>query len=387
MEPTFEEDIYADAALDGPYPAYRRIRDLGPAVWMPVHAMWAIGRFEDVRLALRADEVLISGKGVAANALVNAAARPITLTSDGETHLRRRQVLIRPVTPAPLNALRGRLETEADALVGRLAGSGDFDAMPGFAAHLPLTIVAELVGLNDEGRRNMLRWAAATFDNLGVMNDLGKGALPAVTELGRYVMSLDRESVAPDGWAAGLFDAADRGELSPDEASAMVIDYVVPALDTTILATGEMLWRLATTPGAYEAVREEPRLIPSVVNESVRLGSPIKSFTRFVHAPYEVGGIVIPQGARVAILFASANRDERRYEDPDLFKVARNPRDHVGWGHGAHTCVGMHLARLEMEVLLAALVRQIARIEVDRPMRIRNNTLQGFESLPARFLP
>jgi cytochrome P450 len=258
--------------------------------------------------------------------------------------------------------------------------------MPGFASHLPLTIVAELVGLNDDGRRSMLRWAAATFNNLGVMNELGRNAVPAVMELGAYVISLSRETVTPGGWAANLFDAADRGELSAAEATAMVIDYVAPALDTTILATGEMLWRLATTPGAYPAVREDPGLIAGVVNEAVRLASPIKSFTRFASAPYDAGGTVIPQGARVAVLFASANRDPRRYDEPDTFRVARNPRDHVGWGHGAHTCVGMHLARLEMEVLLAALARTVARIEVGAPQRIRNNTLQGFESLPARFV-
>lgn len=386
MAPELKQDIYGDAALSDPYPLYRQIRDVGPAVWMPAHDMWAIGRFDDVRLALRSDRILVSGKGVAANQPVNSASRPITLTSDGETHDRRRQVLIRPVSPAPLKALRDRLEGEADRLVDRLTGAGEFDAMADFAAYLPLAIVAELVGLNDTGRRNMLRWAAATFDNLGAMNELGTAALPAVRELGGYVMSLGREAVSPVGWAARLFEAADRGELSEAEATAMIIDYVVPALDTTILATGEMLWRLAMTDGAYAALREDPTLIHSVVNEAVRLASPIKSFTRYAAAPYEIGAMTIPTGSRVAILFASANRDERRYEDPDAFRLARNPRDHVGWGHGPHTCVGMHLARLEMEVLLAALVRRVSRLEVGPTRRIRNNTLQGFASLTSRFV-
>ncbi len=100
---------------------------------------------------------------------------------------------------------------------------------------------------------------------------------------------------------------------------------------------------------------------------------------------FEVGGQTIPKGVRVLILYASANRDERRYETPDAFIVTRNPRDQVGWGHGAHTCVGMHLARLEMEVLLTALVRHVGRIEVDEPERLLNNVLQGFTTLPTRF--
>src|ERR1700760_588002 len=100
--------------------------------------------------------------------------------------------------------------------------------MPRFAAHLPMTVVAELVGLDASGRQHMLRWAAATFDALGVLNARGQAALPVLLELGRYVRTLSRDTVEPGGWAAQLFDAAERGELSRDEANAMVIDYVAP---------------------------------------------------------------------------------------------------------------------------------------------------------------
>jgi cytochrome P450 len=259
--------------------------------------------------------------------------------------------------------------------------------MATFAAHLPVTVVAELVGLNEAGRKRMLRWAAATFDILGAMNLRTLTALPEAMSIGPYLRSLGHDSVTPGGWADRLFDAADRGELSPREARAMVLDYVGPALDTTILATGHMLWRLATTPGAYDAVRADPALIPGVVNESVRLASPIRGFTRHAAADYPLDGVTIRQGDRVLVLFASANHDERHYPDPERFDVRRNPRDHVGWGHGPHTCVGMHLARLEMEVLLAALIQRVERIEVGRPAIAWNNVLQGFARLPARFTP
>lgn len=383
--PTYRGDLYGQSALRDPYPTYRRLRNLAPAVWLRAQGMWAIAGFEDVRAALRASDVLVSGKGVAANDLMNGAVAPITLTSDGDTHQRRRGVLMQPVGPDPLKELRPRLEAEADRLVAGLATGEAFDAMGGFASHLPVTVVAELVGLKEGARQNMLGWAAAVFDLLGVLNLRGQAAIPQVMELARYAQALDRDQVEPGGWAARLFEAGDRGELSADEARNMVIDYVGPALDTTILATGQMLWRLATTPGAFDAVRADPGLIPGVVNEAVRMGSPIRGFTRYAATDYDAGGIVIPQGSRVLILFASANRDERRYPDPDTFDVRRNPRDHVGWGHGPHTCVGMHLARLEMEALLASLVRQVARIEVGRPRVAWNNVLQGFSALPARF--
>jgi cytochrome P450 len=383
--PQFDQDLYSDPRLDNPYPTYGILRDLGPLVWLPMHNLLAISRFEDVRAALRADEALISGEGVAANDIVNSRGAPITLTSDGETHSRRRRILIQPVSPGPLKDLKSELEAEAEILVARLATGQTFCAMEDFASHLPLAIVAQRVGLNGDGRSNMLRWAAATFNALGVMNPRGLASLPIMGELGAYVVKLERDQVTRGGWADRLFDAADRGELSAEEARSMVIDYVGPSLDTTILATGHLIHFLATTRGAFDAVRSDPSLVPSAVNEAMRLGSPIRGFTRMARDDFEVGGQTIPKGVRVLILYASANRDERRYETPDAFIVTRNPRDQVGWGHGAHTCVGMHLARLEMEVLLTALVRHVGRIEVDEPERLLNNVLQGFTTLPTRF--
>jgi cytochrome P450 len=383
--PTFGADLYSDPLLEDPYAAYRALRDLGPVVWLPAHQLLAIGRFADVRAALRADEALVSGAGVAANDLVNRGDAPITLTSDGETHARRRQVLIRPVSPVSLRELRPEMEAEAQALVARLATGDIFCGVDDFAAYLPVTIVARMVGLNDGGRRNMLRWAAATFDALGVMNTRGLAALPIMRELAAYVGTLGRDQVAPGGWADRLFDAADRGELSADEARAMVIDYVAPSLDTTILATGFMLHCLATVEGAFDAVRSDPTLVPSAVNEALRFGSPLKGFTRLASEDVDIDGQTVPKGSRVLILYASANHDERHYDRPDVFVADRNPRDHVGWGHGPHICVGMHLARLEMEVLLDAIIRHVGRIEVGTPKYLRNNVLQGFTSLPTRF--
>jgi cytochrome P450 len=383
--PQFNQDLYSDPLLDDPYPTYRTLRDLGPLVWLTTHNLLAISRFDDVRAALRADQVLISGEGVAANDIVNGRGAPITLTSDGETHARRRRILIQPVSPGPLKDLKSELEAEAEVLVARLATGQTFCAMQDFASHLPLAIVAKRVGLNDGGRSNMLRWAAATFNALGVMNPRGLASLSIMGELGAYVAKLGRDQVTRGGWADMLFDAADRDELSSQEARSMVIDYVGPSLDTTILATGHLIHYLATTEGAFDAVRSDPSLVPAAVNEAVRLGSPIRGFTRLARDDVEIGGQTIPKGVRCLILYASANRDERRYEKPDAFVVTRNPRDQVGWGHGAHTCVGMHLARLEMEVLLTALVRQVERIEVDEPERLLNNVLQGFTSLPTRF--
>ena len=271
--------------------------------------------------------------------------------------------------------------------MAELADSGTFDAMARFAAYLPVNVVGELVGLNKPGRRQHAAVGGCNLRHTRRHERARRRRHAAgVIELGRYIRRLDRDAVEPGSWAARLFDAEDAGDLSLEEARAMIIDYIGPALDTTILATGHMVWRLANTPGAFDAVRAEPALIPSVVNETVRLASPIRGFTRYAAADYDASGTVIPQGDRVLVLFASANRDERHYADPDVFDVRRNPRDHVGFGHGAHTCAGMHLARLEMEVLLKALVDGVSRIETDVPKPVWNNVLQGLRTLPARFV-
>lgn len=381
--PSLQDDPYSDALLRDPYAFYRRVRDSAPAVWLPKRNLWAIGRYDDVRAALRSDTILVSGHGVAANDRVNRGTAPITLTSDGEVHVRRRRVLMQPVMPASLTSLRAQLEGEADRLITRLATGREFDAVARFASHLPVSVVAQLVGLDDKGCKNMLRWAAATFNALGVMNARGMVSMPALLDLGRYVQNLDRTRVKPGGWADKLFEAAESGDLSIEEARAMVIDYVGPALDTTILATAHLLWLLATTSGAYDALRAEPELASGVVHEAVRLASPIRGFTRLAVEDYPMGDVTIPKGSRVLVLFASANHDERHYNDPDTFDIRRNPRDHVGWGHGRHMCVGMHLARMEMQVLLETLVRRVARISVGKPTYIKNNVLQGLKRLPA----
>jgi cytochrome P450 len=167
----------------------------------------------------------------------------------------------------------------------------------------------------------------------------------------------------------------------------MVLDYATPSLDTTILAIGEMLWRLATVEGAFDAVRADPGLIPSVVYEAVRMATPIRGFTRYVDSDFALSESVLPKGSRVFLLNASANRDERHYPDPDRFDVNRNPRDNLGWGYGRHFCAGMHVARLEMEALLGALVRSVQAIEAGSPTRLVNNAVHGYKHLPLILHP
>jgi len=383
--PAVDVDLYAPAVVEDSAAAFAAIREAGPVVWLPRQRMWALGRFEEVRAALRDDELFLSGKGVAANPITNVAARKTTLFSDGETHVSRRKVLMRSLGAQALAPIVGRLDAEAEAIVGRLVGRGEFDAARDFSSGLPLEVVADLVGVRVPSER-LLSWGTISFDVLGPLNRRGLRAFPTSLGMLAYAQRLSRSRVIPGSWAASVFDAADRGEIDRTEARNMVIDFIAPSLDTTILASTYMLWLLGENPAAWQRLRREPELIPAAVVESVRLSSPIRGFTRYVSRDAEVAGVRMRAGERAVLLVGAANMDERQYPEPGRFELERPPGGNLGWGNGPHTCVGIHLAKLEMAALLRALVAQVETIELlGPPTRIRNNTLQGIARLPVRL--
>ncbi len=384
--PRIAADLYADDVIRDSAPLFRRIRDAGPLVWLPTHRLYALGRFADVRTALRDDTTFVSGRGVAANPIANRLGRHTTLNSDGDVHARRRKVLMRSLGARALAEVQEAVDSEAERLVDGLLRCARFDAVADFGAGLPVAVVAKLVGVRPD-HNTMLKWAAATFDGLGPTNGRARRHMPTGLSLQAYARRLTRRRVAPGSWAASVFDAHDGGEISSSEARALIVDLVAPALDTTILASAYMLMMLARNPEAWEAIRADPSLAPAAVVEAVRLGSPVRVFTRYVARDAHVDGIPLPRGSRVAVLYASANRDERRFADPERFDLLRENNTHLGWGNGPHTCVGIHLAKLEMHALLSAMIPRVARIDAGEPQPLMNNTLQGIAELATSFTP
>lgn len=380
--PVVDADLYTDDVLADSRELFARIREEGPVVWLPRQRMYALGRFDDVRAALRDDEVFLSGGGVAANPIANRLGTDTTLSSDGEVHSRRRRVLMKSLGAKALASIEEPLAHEARAVVASLLERGQFEAVADFASHLPVAVVSELVGVRG-GSARMLRWAAATFDGLGPVNRRSLRSLHRALGLLVYTMRLRPGAVAPGTWAASVFEAERRGELSPREARALVIDFVAPSLDTTILATTHLLWVLAANPETWARIREDPGLIPAAVVENVRLASPIRGFTRTLSREHEIDGVLMPEGSRVVLLFGAANLDPTRFPEPERFDLQRPAPGHLGWGNGPHTCVGIHLAKLEMAALLEAMIPRVATINVGTPTRLQNNTLQGIARLPA----
>ena len=383
--PIYDVDLYDDDVLRDPYPHYRALRELGPVVWLPRNALYALGRFEDVRAALRNPALFSSAQGVAANDHVNEMSRGTTLASDAPLHDRLRAIIAAPLLPRALEQIGPDIRAEARRLVDDLVTRGQFDAVADLAHHLPLTIVSKLVGLEDYGRGSMLRWASATFNVLGTMNERGCSAMADVQEMRGYLGGTGiRDHLRPGSWGDRIFQAGERGEVEPERCPVLMRDYLGPSLDTTIFATANLILLFGKYPEQWDLVRNDPALIPNAINESLRLESPIRGFTRHLATDAMIGGVSIPGGSRVLLLYASANRDERKWQDAERFDVRRRASDHLGFGNGTHMCAGLHLARLEMTALLEVLVEKVARFEIGEPVLALNNVLRGLASLPVR---
>ena len=161
------------------------------------------------------------------------------------------------------------------------------------------------------------------------------------------------------------------------------MDYIFPALDTTINATSTLIMHLARSPEQYDLLRQDPDLIPGAINEAVRLESPIRQFSRLIVKDIEIGGTVLAAGERALMMYSSANHDERQWENPENFDIRRSNAAHLGFGHGVHTCAGMHLAKLEITSLLRALIPRVSRFELTGdPVYGMNNVIRGLSSLP-----
>lgn len=382
VTPTSDVDLFSEENLLNPYPVYERLREQGGAVWLSRIDMFILTRFADVQGALADWQSFTSARGVMMNDRMNDTLQGIVLCSDDPEHAAMRKVLIAPLLPRELKALTDKITNEAEALVDRLVARKSFNAATEFAQYLPVTIVSELVGLPEEGRERMLDWAAANFDCFGPMNQRTIDAFPTVEEMVTYAFTeCVPGKLKPGGWAAKIWEAADRGEIRREQAPVMMNDYMGPSLDTTIFATSAAIMLLARNPDQWDVLRENLSIIPNAVNEVVRIESPIQNFSRVATRDVVIDGVTIPAGSRVIMSYGAANRDPRRWDDPDRFDVRRRAMDHLGFGHGVHQCIGNNLARMEITALLTALAKRVKRIELHDSERHINNVLRGFRRL------
>jgi cytochrome P450 len=382
--PVSDLDLHADSALLDPYPLYRELRGAGGAVWMRRYGMFALPRYADVRNALANWQVFSSARGVMFNEATNERVRGIPLVSDPPEHERLRRPLKMSLAAKELSLLESELSAATEALVERLVERKTFDAVSDFAQFLPMFIVTRHAGLPEEGRERTLEWADAIFNTCGPLDkQRTREALPLAGEQMHYLMTQAVPGkLTPGGWGQRLYDDAERGELAREECPVLMTDLMAPSLYTTIHATSSAVWLFGRHPDQWDEIRADPSLIPNAINEILRLESPAQGLTRYVTRDHTVGGVTIPAGSRVMVLYASANRDERKWKEPERFDVRREGvAEHLAWGFGPHACVGSGLARLELKVLLAALARRVRRFELGEVERGINMVLRGLRRL------
>ncbi len=387
--PAYSANIYTTDAVIDPYPHYTRLREQGPVVWLSRHRVYALPRYAECKTVLRDDKSFISGNGVALNPLTNRLSRGTTLISDGTEHDQRRKLVAHRLLPRALREISDNVDRLAADVVTAALERGELDGVDGLAYALPLAVVPDLVGWPYDQRDRLLAWGAATFDILGPINRQAVKSIPAALQMLRFARRVVRKrSMIEGSMAHEVLTSADNGKLSHAECAPLMIDYLAPSLDTTISAISNALHLFATHPEQWQVLRDDPSLIPNAVNEVIRFESPLRAFARHAGRDTEVAGVRIPMGARVLVIYSSANRDEREWDDPDTFDIRRDANRHLGFGQGAHACAGQALARLETSAMLRALVERVDRMELTaEPTWAINNIIRRHEQLPLKLIP
>jgi cytochrome P450 len=384
----YRYNLYTDAAAKDPYPKYKQLRQLGAVVWLHRHRAYALPRYNECKATLRDDSLFISGGGVALNPISNRLGRGTTLHSDGADHERRRKLVAHRLLPRSLRALADTIDQQADAIVEAALDRRTVDAVRDLASALPLAVVPDFVGWPRDQREHLIEWGGATFDILGPMNWRALKAAPRSLQMLWFARRVVRNRAALDGSIVDeLLTSADGKGVSQKQCSALMIDYIAPSLDTTISAISNAVYLLATHPEQWQLLKDNPGLIPNAINEIVRYESPLRAFARRVIRDTEIADTPIPAGARVVVLYASANRDEQEWDDPELFDIRRDAGRHLGFGNGAHACAGQALARMETAAMLRALIERVERIEVTgQPVWAANNIIRRHQSLPVTLV-
>ncbi|AUM16987.1 cytochrome P450 [Rhodococcus ruber] len=388
--PISDADPFDLDVLDNPLPFQEELREAGPVVRLDRLGVFGMGRYEQVHAALTDWQSFQSAAGVGlSNFRYEKPWRPpsLLLEADPPHHDAPRALLTRILGPRALRTLRNAWIDDAEDLVDEVLTRGtELDAVTDLAAAFPLRVFPDAVGIPDAGRENLLPYGDHTFNAFGPANSLVDRGISRIRDLSAWVNAqCVRDVLTEGGFGAQIWAAADRGDITHDQAPLIVRSLLTAGVDTTVNGLAAVLYAFATHPEQWRAVRANPSLARTAFDEAVRWESPVQTFFRTATRDIEIGGTVIPDGHKVLLFLGAANRDPRRWERPAAFDLARDPSGHVGFGMGIHQCVGQHVARLESEALLTALATRVESIEVDGPVhRHLNNTLRSWRSVPIR---
>jgi 4-methoxybenzoate monooxygenase (O-demethylating) len=367
------------------------LRDIAPAVYLERYDVWAVARFADVQAMLKDWETFTSTNRPFFDP--NAIRPNILLTEDPPDHNRTRAVIMRSLSAPALRRMKDEFDRAAVELVDRLLESAPthpvLDGHLDIASAYVLQVFPDILGLSREGRHHLLRFGDAAFNAFGPANEIQRRGMERAADAIAWVdRSVKRDAVDPDGLGGEMFKAADSGEITEGEAELLVRTLFAAGSDTTIYGIGNMIRAFAENPDQWRILREDRSLVRNAFEEVLRFESPSRFGGRATKGEAEVDGVRLPAGARIMVMFLTAGRDPRRWENPDTFDIRRKVTGHINLGYGIHACAGQALARIEGQAILQALVDRVAAIEpAGEPERAINFQAHGHEHIPVRLVP
>lgn len=392
--PSLSIDPFDVQFLSDPYAFHRTMREAGPVVWLETYGIYGMARFTEVSEALKDWQTFCSARGVGLTDFAkedNWRPPSLLLEADPPLHSRMRALVNKIVSLSAVRNLRPLWKAKAEHLVARLVEQRHIDAVTELAETYPLTVFPDTIGLPEKGRELLLTYAAVNFNAFGPRNalfeDSSAAASPQAIEW--VAAGCRRENLRSGGWGMAVHEAADRGECTVEEAERLIRSFLSAGLDTTVNGIGNMMFALATHPDQWQLLRDDPTLLRKAFEESLRWDSTVQTFFRTTTRDVAIGGITIPEGSKVLLFLAAANRDPQHWgEDAEQFNIRRRVSGHVGFGFGIHQCLGQMIARQEAELVLEALVPRVAEIRLSgEPERRLNNTLHALAKLPLELLP
>src|SRR6185369_3422204 len=316
-------------------------------------SVYGVARYAEVHAVLNDPMTFCSSRGAGLSDFAKETPwRPpsLILEADPPAHTRTRAVLSKVLSPAVMKQIRNRFVAAAAAKVDELLERGRFDAIPDLAEAYPLSVFPDAMGLKQEGREHLLPYAGVVFNAFGPPNELRQTAIERSMPHQAYVAEqCQRDNLSPGGFGACIHAFAETGEITDGEAPLLVRSLLSAGLDTTVNGIAAAIYCLARFPDQFARLRGDPSLARNAFEEAIRFESPVQTFFRTTTRDVEIGGSRIGEGEKVLMFLAAANRDPRRWTDPDRYDITRKTSGHVGFGSGIHMCVGQMLARVEGE--------------------------------------
>lgn len=382
--------IFDEAARADPYPLYAQLRKASPVYLEPDFDTYVLTRFDDVYDALRDHSTYSSAQGIAPGLRGSGGMMTTTLiTTDPPRHTRLRSLVNRAFTPRVLGTLEPWLVDVVDELLADMP-TDDVDIVEKLTVPLPVTAIARLLGVAAGDRDRFKRWSDAVVGvtDRGIEND----AREQLAEMMQYFASeiAARKEAPLHDLLTTIVEAEIDGERLTDlEMLGFCLLLLVAGNETTTNLLSNLLHVLAGRPDLWQALRNDRSLVPGAIEEALRYDSPVQGLWRTTTRPVTLRDVPIPEGSRVMVCYAAANRDPDEFPDPEEFRLDRNLDLHVAFGYGIHYCLGAPLARLESKVALNALLDRYDELALGRTRgeRLPTSILRGFKKLNLRLDP